>query len=87
MLSFQGGIRALLHGKQERPCRHHSAMREWANKGVNVNAIAPGYYTAPTTEALRNDATRNQQISDCIPAGRWATPATSAARRLPRQRG
>ena len=44
---------------------------EWASKGVNVNAIAPGYISTDNTEALRNDPVRSQQILARIPAGRW----------------
>ena len=47
---------------------------EWAPKGVNVNAIAPGYIATDNTEALRNDAARYQAILERIPQGRWGTP-------------
>jgi 2-deoxy-D-gluconate 3-dehydrogenase len=47
---------------------------EWAGKGVNVNAIAPGYIDTDNTEALRNDPVRSQQILARIPAGRWGRP-------------
>jgi 2-deoxy-D-gluconate 3-dehydrogenase len=47
---------------------------EWASKGVNVNAIAPGYIATDNTEALRNDADRYKSILERIPAGRWGTP-------------
>jgi len=47
---------------------------EWAGKGVNVNAIAPGYVETDLTEALRADTTRSKAILDRIPAGRWARP-------------
>ena len=47
---------------------------EWAGKGVNVNAIAPGYVATDNTEALRNDPVRHAQILARIPAGRWAAP-------------
>ena len=48
---------------------------EWAGKGVNVNAIAPGYILTDNTAALAADPVRNQQISVRIPAGRWGEPA------------
>jgi 2-deoxy-D-gluconate 3-dehydrogenase len=48
---------------------------EWAGRGVNVNAIAPGYVATDNTAALRNDPVRQQQILARIPAGRWASPA------------
>jgi 2-deoxy-D-gluconate 3-dehydrogenase len=44
---------------------------EWAPKGVNVNAIAPGYMVTDNTAALRNDPERSRQILQRIPAGRW----------------
>ena len=44
---------------------------EWAGKGVNVNAIAPGYISTDNTEALRNDPVRSESILSRIPAGRW----------------
>ncbi|WP_255432648.1 SDR family oxidoreductase, partial [Citrobacter sp. TBCS-14] len=47
---------------------------EWAAQGINVNAIAPGYMATNNTQQLREDSTRNQQIVDRIPAGRWGTP-------------
>ena len=47
---------------------------EWASKGVQVNAIAPGYMATDNTEALRKDETRYRQILERIPAGRWGTP-------------
>jgi 2-deoxy-D-gluconate 3-dehydrogenase len=47
---------------------------EWASKGVNVNAIAPGYIATDNTEALRNDATRSESILARIPQARWGQP-------------
>jgi 2-deoxy-D-gluconate 3-dehydrogenase len=47
---------------------------EWASKGVNVNAIAPGYIATNNTAALRADPTRSRQILERIPAGRWGEP-------------
>lgn len=47
---------------------------EWASKGVNVNAIAPGYIDTDNTEALRNDPVRSKSILERIPAGRWGKP-------------
>jgi 2-deoxy-D-gluconate 3-dehydrogenase len=46
---------------------------EWASKGVQVNAIAPGYIATDNTEALRNDPDRSQAILSRIPAGRWGS--------------
>lgn len=47
---------------------------EWAAKGINVNAIAPGYMATNNTQQLRADSERNKEIIDRIPAGRWGTP-------------
>lgn len=47
---------------------------EWAGKGVQVNAIAPGYISTDNTEALRNDPERSKAILSRIPAGRWGEP-------------
>ncbi len=47
---------------------------EWAAKGINVNAIAPGYFVTNNTEALRKDETRSRDILARIPAGRWGEP-------------
>ena len=47
---------------------------EWASKGINVNAIAPGYIATDNTEALRNDEVRYKAILERIPQGRWGTP-------------
>ena len=46
----------------------------WADKGVNVNAIAPGYISTDNTEALRSDPDRTAAILGRIPAGRWGQP-------------
>ena len=47
---------------------------EWAGKGVNVNAVAPGYIDTDINKALRNDPVRSEQIRVRIPAGRWGQP-------------
>jgi len=51
-----------------------SLANEWAGKGINVNAIAPGYIATDNTEALRNDPDRASSILARIPQGRWGTP-------------
>jgi 2-deoxy-D-gluconate 3-dehydrogenase len=47
---------------------------EWASKGVNVNAIAPGYIRTENTRALQENPTRNRQILERVPAERWGDP-------------
>ncbi|MBC7770446.1 MAG: 2-dehydro-3-deoxy-D-gluconate 5-dehydrogenase KduD [Phycisphaerales bacterium] len=73
MLSFQGGIRVPSYTASKSGLAGITRLLacEWAGKGVNVNAIAPGYMTTDNTEALRADKARNAQILDRIPAGRW----------------
>ena len=51
---------------------------EWAPHGVNVNAIAPGYFATDNTRPLRDDPERSQAILERIPAGRWGEPADLA---------
>ncbi len=73
MLSFQGGIRVPSYTASKSGLAGITRLLacEWAGKGVNVNAIAPGYMTTDNTEALRADQARNAAILDRIPAGRW----------------
>jgi 2-deoxy-D-gluconate 3-dehydrogenase len=47
---------------------------EWASHGINVNAIAPGYFATNNTAALQADVKRNAEILARIPAGRWGDP-------------
>lgn len=76
LLSFQGGILVPAYAAAKGGLAQitKSLANEWASKGVNVNAIAPGYIVTNNTEALRADATRNRQILERIPAGRWGEP-------------
>ncbi|OBZ92239.1 3-ketoacyl-ACP reductase [Pararhizobium polonicum] len=76
MLSFQGGIRvpAYTASKHGIAGLTKAMANELAPHGITVNAIAPGYMATDNTEALRNDAGRNAQISARIPMGRWGTP-------------
>lgn len=76
MLSFQGGIRvpAYTASKSAVAGLTKALANEWAAKGVNVNAIAPGYIATNNTVALQADETRNRQILERIPAGRWGVP-------------
>ena len=51
-----------------------SLCNEWAIKGINVNAIAPGYFETNNTKDIKNDQNRNEAILERIPAGRWGKP-------------
>jgi len=76
LLSFQGGIRVPSYTASKSGLAGLTKIlaNEWASKGINVNAIAPGYFDTNNTEALRNDADRNASILARIPAGRWGQP-------------
>jgi len=77
MLSFQGGVRVPSYTAAKSGVAGLTRLlaNEWAAKGINVNAIAPGYIATNNTAALQADAERNRQILERIPAGRWGTPA------------
>lgn len=77
MLSFQGGIRVPSYAASKSGIAGitRALANEWAGKGLNVNAIAPGYVETDNTAALRADPQRSRAILERIPAGRWATPA------------
>jgi 2-deoxy-D-gluconate 3-dehydrogenase len=76
LLTFQGGITVPGYAASKGGIGSlvKALANEWAGKGVNVNAIAPGYISTDNTEALRNDSVRSQQILARIPAGRWGEP-------------
>jgi len=76
MLSFQGGIRVASYTASKSGVAGVTRLlaNEWAGKGINVNAIAPGYVATNNTAALQADETRNRDILARIPAGRWAKP-------------
>ncbi len=76
LLSFQGGITVPGYAASKGGIKQltMALSNEWAAKGVNVNAIAPGYIATDNTAALRNDPTRSQAILERIPAGRWGRP-------------
>ncbi len=73
LLSFQGGIRVPSYTASKHGVAGLTKLmaNEWAAKGINVNAIAPGYIETNNTEALRADPDRNAAILARIPAGRW----------------
>ena len=75
MLTFQGGIRVPSYtaSKSGVGGLTKAMANEWAAKGINVNAIAPGYIATNNTAALQADETRNRQIVERIPAGRWGS--------------
>lgn len=76
LLSFQGGITVPGYAASKGGIRTltMALANEWASKGVNVNAVAPGYIATDNTRALREDADRNRTILERIPAGRWGNP-------------
>lgn len=76
LLSFQGGIQVPAYAASKGGVAQltKALANEWASKGINVNAIAPGYMATDNTTELRNDATRSRQILERIPAARWGAP-------------
>jgi 2-deoxy-D-gluconate 3-dehydrogenase len=77
MLSFQGGIRTASYTASKSGLAGITRLlaNEWAARGINVNAIAPGYFETNNTAALRTDEQRNRDILGRIPAGRWGKPS------------
>lgn len=73
LLTFQGGINVPSYAASKGAIGSlvKAFANEWASKGINVNAIAPGYIATDNTEALRGDENRSKSILDRIPAGRW----------------
>lgn len=73
LLSFQGGITVPAYAASKGGVAQltKALANEWAAKNINVNAIAPGYMRTDNTKALQQDQTRNRQIMERIPAGRW----------------
>lgn len=76
LLSLQGGIRVPSYTASKHGVAGITKLlaNEWGAKGINVNAIAPGYIATNNTEALIKDETRNKAILERIPAGRWGEP-------------
>lgn len=76
LLSFQGGITVPAYAASKGGVAQltKALANEWAAKNINVNAIAPGYMRTGNTKALQQDETRNRQILERIPAGRWGEP-------------
>ncbi len=80
LLSFQGGIRVPAYTASKGGVAQltKALANEWAPRRIQVNAIAPGYIATTNTEALQADETRNRQILERIPAGRWGKPSDLA---------
>jgi 2-deoxy-D-gluconate 3-dehydrogenase len=76
MLSFQGGVFVPAYAASKGAVAQltKALANEWAPRGINVNAIAPGYMETKNTAALRADPDRSRQILDRIPAARWGRP-------------
>ena len=76
LLSFQGGVTVPAYAASKGGVSQltKALANEWATYGINVNAIAPGYMRTDNTAALQADETRNRQILERIPAGRWGEP-------------
>jgi 2-dehydro-3-deoxy-D-gluconate 5-dehydrogenase len=81
LLSIQGGIRTASYTAAKSGLAGLTRLLacEWAGKGINVNAVAPGYVATKNTQVLRDDPDRFKAILDRIPAGRWATPGDIAS--------
>jgi 2-deoxy-D-gluconate 3-dehydrogenase len=77
VLSFQGGIRVASYTASKSGIAGLTRLlaNEWAGKGINVNAIAPGYFATNNTQTLRSDEKRSRDILARIPAGRWGKPS------------
>jgi 2-deoxy-D-gluconate 3-dehydrogenase len=76
LLSFQGGVNVpgYTAAKSAIAGLTRALANEWSGRGVNVNAIAPGYIATDNTQALRDDPDRDRAILERIPAGRWGRP-------------
>jgi 2-deoxy-D-gluconate 3-dehydrogenase len=76
LMAFQGGIRIVAYTASKGAIAQmtKALANEWAPRNVQVNAIAPGYFRTENTSALQKDESRNRQILERIPAGRWGDP-------------
>lgn len=76
VLTFQGGINVISYAASKSALASliKGLANEWADKGININGIAPGYISTDNTRPLQNDPVRNKAILDRVPAGRWGTP-------------
>jgi len=80
LLAFQGGILVPGYAAAKGAVAQltKALANEWADKGINVNAIAPGYMATDNTAPLRADPVRSEAILSRIPVGRWGLPADLA---------
>ena len=76
LLSFSGGIRTAAYAASKGGIAQltKALANEWASKGINVNALAPGYIKTDMTSAILNDPVRVAEFMDRIPAGKFGTP-------------
>lgn len=76
MLSFQGGLLVPSYAATKSGIAGltRALANEWAGRGINVNALAPGYMATEMTSGIRDDPVRGQGIVERIPAGRWGAP-------------
>ena len=77
LLAFQGGVNVAAYAASQGGVAQltKALANEWAARGINVNAIAPGYIRTDNTSALQADSERSRQITERIPAGRWGEAA------------
>lgn len=77
MLSFSGGIKVPAYAASKGGVAQitKALANEWGGRGVNVNAIAPGYFDTPLAAGVKNDPVRYRQVLERLPAGRWGEPA------------
>jgi 2-deoxy-D-gluconate 3-dehydrogenase len=80
VLSFQGGINVVAYAASKHGIAGitKALANDWAKKGINVNAIAPGWFVTDLTEALRKDPERSKSLIVRTPAGRWGDPTDIA---------
>jgi 2-deoxy-D-gluconate 3-dehydrogenase len=83
-LAFQGGINvaAYTSAKHGVVGLTKALANDWASKGINVNALAPSFFTTEFTEAIEKDPERSKSITARTPAGRWGTPEDIAGAAL-----
>lgn len=76
VLSFQGGVNVVAYAASKHGIvgLTRAFANDWANKGINVNAIAPGWFVTELTEAIRKDPERSKSLIVRTPAGRWGDP-------------